>query len=802
MKKNLFKILILMLGVLFTVGCEMTLSFNDYNDAVKSRDALKTTSNTTNSNGGSDNSNTQNTQSSSRTTISYDNLYTRPTTTTIPITRNEFTVTLNGPMFNEPYRFTVLRYTNANIPEAFQSGVTFVRDGVTYKIVGYYLDPGYNQEFDLTSYIEDDLNLYAKVEVTVPEEDQVTVTFVSNGGQAVEALVVDKGFQLVSASIPSITKEKANNKTFIFAGWFYDSAFTSKVNEGDEITQSINIYAKWREVIRDGLFEYTESTDFQSYEITAYLPKNGQVAELDILTIPTSYNGRPVTSVGNFDFISDVIKEFVVPEGITGFYASFSRMTNLRKLTFASTIKNQFRTYSMIMNCYQLVEVYNLTNNDLTVSNVSSQPSSFSEVFAIHTSLSEPSIIVETNDYVYAPDKNGQLHLLEYKKPIPSDGILLLEDDLGVTGASGYHIGGYCFYKTDGLKKVVIDKAIKSVQQGAFQFCKDLETIEIFGAPLIRSYAFYDLDKLDIVYATSLERTYEQSAFYASYSSKFYFDGYNLLDWIQTQHFAGGSANPIGKTYGCEFYLHDETNGTEVYRIKETSNLKFKRVTEIILEDSWSLTEIPQYQFMGFKDITKLRIPNTVTKIGQSAFGYSGLEEYNRNNKLYVESNNGKYYGNETNPYLIYLGQVTSTYYSDTQFHTTVININNGTKFIYENSIYANGRVDPSSPDIYNNPHYLDEFAIDLPDTVIQVMKNSIFVDQGYVKIRFGAGVSYLEEYTIRNDTHLYLFIANMDFDMDQWAITRGRPGFEYFYIEGNKEQTAAIQARLQERGY
>ena len=796
MKKNLFKFLLLIVGLIFTVGCEMTLSFNDYNEAVKTRDSLKTTTaNNNGTNGGNSTNGNNNTNSS--TTTTFDNLYTRPTTTTIPITKNQFDVVLITP-FGQTHTITVTRWTNVTIPDEFKEGFIIEEAGVQYQVVGYYTDPNYQNRFNLeTEKVEKDMEIYVKFEKIEPLPDKVTITYVSNGGVETQSLVVDRGTKISYSQLPTITKLATDDKRFIFGGWYYDVDYVLKVNYNDVIEKDTKIYAKWREVINSGLYEYTESEDLTSYNITAYLGKADNSPE--ILTVPSEFNGKPVLGFNCTVRRIPSIKKIILSEGIKECRGSFYFLPNLTSITFPSTLELVKTEYS-ITQCYKLVEVYNPSNVDLYAS-LESGPlnvSSYYDVPVIHTSLNEPSVIHNNSDYEYAilPDNNSNKYvLLNYKKTIPSNGLLYLDtlqlsDDPSFSGYD-WSIGGFCFYNNQSIKKVIITKAVKEVLKGAFYDCKEMETLEIHGAWNIGDYAFYGLSKLDTVFLTETTREYGTYVFGSSYAKKVFYTGLDANDWIN-QHFSGDSSTPMNSS-GSLFYVMDSTNGDVQYQIKNNeSTLNFKQLTEIVLNEG--IKEIYPCQFSGFKDITKLRVPNSLEVLGNQAFGLNGLEYYNNSTKLYTKIGNAYYYGNETNPCVILLRYefINNHAPNDTTPDSYTVTIDSRTKFIYHNGINVYGRWDPSSDNL--NPRFLDDVTVILPDSVIGLLENSISANNCYANIRFGRGISYIQRSTINSDAFMNAFIYNTEIVFEDYAIqAMNNPNAFVVYFMGTKEQWNAI---------
>ncbi|MBQ9900263.1 MAG: InlB B-repeat-containing protein [Acholeplasmatales bacterium] len=73
-----------------------------------------------------------------------------------------------------------------------------------------------------------------------------TVTFVSNGGTAVNSVQVNDGEKLVEPTAP--TKAEDANYTYTFAGWYKDDALQNAFDFDTEVIKSaITLYAKWNQ---------------------------------------------------------------------------------------------------------------------------------------------------------------------------------------------------------------------------------------------------------------------------------------------------------------------------------------------------------------------------------------------------------------------------------------------------------------------------------------------------------------------------------------------------------------------------
>jgi len=132
-----------------------------------------------------------------------------------------------------------------------------------------------------------------------------TVTFDSLGGSTVES-------QRVMSGNPVVRPETPTRENFTFGGWYKDTATSeSWIFETDRVNADITLYAGWRAE------EATEATASLTYE------SNGEgyivtgVGEEVAVCIPSEYNGRPVTAIGEAAFARKALISVVIPDSVT-----------------------------------------------------------------------------------------------------------------------------------------------------------------------------------------------------------------------------------------------------------------------------------------------------------------------------------------------------------------------------------------------------------------------------------------------------------------------------------------------------
>ncbi len=102
---------------------------------------------------------------------------------------------------------------------------------------GWYTDEACTVPFEYGSTLTGNLDLYPKWEA-IP----CTVSFDSTGGSEVETQTVNGGERAVETETPA-------KDGYVFDGWFTDQACTEAYDFSDEVTENVELYAKWEEAI-------------------------------------------------------------------------------------------------------------------------------------------------------------------------------------------------------------------------------------------------------------------------------------------------------------------------------------------------------------------------------------------------------------------------------------------------------------------------------------------------------------------------------------------------------------------------
>lgn len=102
-----------------------------------------------------------------------------------------------------------------------------------YSFAGWYTDDVLSKPYDFTTIITDDINLYAKW------NNQYKVSFISNGGGALETQMIENGDKVIQPSDPT-------KYGMLFDGWYTDSTLKNKYDFNTSVDSDITLYARWK----------------------------------------------------------------------------------------------------------------------------------------------------------------------------------------------------------------------------------------------------------------------------------------------------------------------------------------------------------------------------------------------------------------------------------------------------------------------------------------------------------------------------------------------------------------------------
>ena len=309
--------------------------------------------------------------------------------------------------------------------------------------------------------------------------------------------------------------------------------------------------------------KYTLLAD-DTYEVTGY---DGTATEINI---PSTYNGKPVTSIGDMAFYTCTsLTSIEIPSSVTNIgVGAFVSCSSLTSITIPNSVTS-IGDYAFY-DCYRLVEVYNLSSLNITKGSSDNGAVGY-YALDIYTDKNAPSKLTKENDFVIHTEGNVKT-LVGY-----------FGDRTSITIPSSVtSIGDSAFSNCTSLTSITIPSSVTSIGDDAFSDCYRL--VEV-----------YNLSSLSITKGSE-----DNGAV-----------GLNALD-IYTDKNA-----PSKLTKENDFVIHTEGN-------VKTLVGYFGDRTSITIPDS--VTSIGDNAFYGCSSLTSITIPDSVTSIRDDAFsGCSSL---------------------------------------------------------------------------------------------------------------------------------------------------------------------------------
>ena len=480
---------------------------------------------------------------------------------------------------------------------------------------------------------------------------RVTISFDTNGGTSMKPVTITYGSLLSSISIPS-------RKGFEFEGWKYEDEIID-VNTY-VFTESITLTAEWNDirVSVNSLYLLEEEDSYTVLGINEEHTPN--------ITIPNTYNGKPVTSISSeaFKNINDIESVLFGINIITIETNAFLGCDSLQIIYFEGNENdwnnNNFTNQFLNINIYYYSAeepdsignywfyendgiaptiwgdlAYRLENDEYVVTGIGNCKDNDVVIPEIYKGKKVTSI----GDYAF----NGCNGLTSIVIPdsVTSIGKSAFNGCNGLTSITLPFIGdkkensiysnfGYFFGSTDNysnsmyipktLKEVIITKAT-SIGDYAFEACSGLTSIEIPNSVTSIGYsAFRGCSGLTSIIILDSVTSIGYSAFI----------GCSGLTTITLPFVGDKLENAKHSNFGYFFCPTDDYNSSyipenlkEVIITKATSigDSAFKGcsgLTNIIIPDS--VTSIGKSAFSGCSGLTSIEIPNSVTSIEEGAF--------------------------------------------------------------------------------------------------------------------------------------------------------------------------------------
>lgn len=489
--------------------------------------------------------------------------------------------------------------------EIISTTVTYVADGAEYKVFtvegvnaedpnyvpektgytfeGWFTDETFATPFDFEKYAADEgrtnITVYAKFEKIF----STTVTYMADGKKY-------KVFTVIGVNVedPNYAPEKAG---YTFEGWFEDETFETPFDfEAYAATldrTDIIVYAKF-----EGYLSY-EKNDDGGYTVTGLTVKTLPIADV---VIPDTYNGLPVTAIGDMAFeLNPIITSVTLGKNVTEIGAgAFDRCELLQTAALNEGLKTIGN--NAFSNC-ALTEIPALPASLTTLGNY---------VFAYNeyvTSLTIPDHVTTIGHGIVA-----SCHLLESLN-VPSQWYSADDPTKLITYFTGYFFGN-----TETPSNQVIIFA---------QYYPNFENITVRGdMEELPSYAFYQVESLKHITFTGTFTKIGDNAFANCYALESLVLP-DVVTEVGETIFAGCESlkelsMPLAGNMTLESLFGNIKPPLESVRIYTSGKITamFKNcysLKKIVIEGN--VTEIGKEAFYGSRVLTDLTLPASVTHI-------------------------------------------------------------------------------------------------------------------------------------------------------------------------------------------
>ncbi len=384
------------------------------------------------------------------------------------------------------------------------------------------------------------------------EDNTCVITWQNTDGTILDQEIYKKGELPEYKKKEPINNDKSNN-AYQFIGW------EPEIREVDENMTYTAVY----ETIK-AAFTYRLSNDGNSYQLIKYTPEVKQ----STVTIPDTYQGKPVTVIDNYALRGcSWVTTINIPPSITTINDYAFQNTGISSITLSNNVKNLGS--SVFRDCKNLQSV--------------SLPSGISKI---------------PDRFFYNCD-----NLTTFSTP-----------------SSVTSIGDKAFYNCDNLKTVTLSDNITSINNKAFNQCEKLSTVNISASSKLRELDEYAFSETAIESLT-LPSTLQTISSYC----------FSQCDKLESLTISSQNTNDVqiknSAFEGCR-KLRSLSLPRNISNYEKAAFKDCESLTSFTLGQN--TTEISESLFQNCSSLTTLNLTNSdiLVKIGKKALSNTAISSF------------------------------------------------------------------------------------------------------------------------------------------------------------------------------